>query len=128
MKKIRIGVRLKLGIVFAAVVILLALSMGTYAYVTMKDKVIESAQEKLESDLQLGRKLLETRYPGDWSIKQGQLYKGDTLMEGDLSIIDEIGNLTSDSVTIFRGNTRVATNVSIDGVRQVNTQAAPQVQ
>ncbi|NLC08202.1 MAG: HAMP domain-containing protein [Syntrophomonadaceae bacterium] len=128
MKKIRIGVRLKLGIVFASIVILLALSMGSYAYVTIKDKVYGFAQEKLKSDLQLGRKLIDTRYPGDWSIKQGQLYKGDTLMEGDLSIIDEIGNLTSDSVTIFRGNTRVATNVSIDGVRQVNTQAAPEVQ
>ena len=91
MKKIRIGVRLKLGIVFASIVILLALSMGSYAYVTIKDKVYGFAQEKLKSDLQLGRKLIDTRYPGDWSIKQGQLYKGDTLMEGDLSIIDEIG-------------------------------------
>ncbi|NLK51296.1 MAG: methyl-accepting chemotaxis protein [Syntrophomonadaceae bacterium] len=128
MLKIRLGVRVKLGLVFAAVVTVLALGMGTYAYFTMKEKIIASSEEKLKSDLQLGSRLLDSRYPGEWTIQQGQLYKGNVLMEGNNSIVDEIGSLTEDSVTIFRGNTRVSTNVMKDGVRQVNTQAATTVQ
>jgi methyl-accepting chemotaxis protein len=128
MEKIKFGVRLKLGLVFAIIVTLVAVGMGSYAYLTMKEKVIASAQEKLKSDLLMGMRLLEARYPGDWSIRQDHLYKGDALMEGDLDIIDEIGGLTLDSVTIFKGSTRVATNVVKDGVRQVNTQAAALVQ
>lgn len=36
-----------------------------------------AAVEKVKSDLQLAYNYINLKYPGDWSIKDGMLYKGD---------------------------------------------------
>lgn len=123
----RLGVRKQLGLTFALVVIMVTLSMGFYAVNATRREVVQSAQEKLEGDVALGRMMLEQCYPGDWSIQNGQLYKGEHLINGDFSLIDQIGQATGDTVTIFQGDTRVATNVMKDGIRQVNTKVSAQV-
>ena len=48
-------------------------------------------------------------------------------MNGRNYIVDYIGQLTGDSVTIFCGGIRVATNVTKDGQRVVNTQVSEEV-
>jgi methyl-accepting chemotaxis protein len=63
-------------------------------------------------------------FPGDWEIKGGLLYKGGVLMEENYQVVDEIGELTGDTVTIFKGDTRVSTNVMLDGERQVGTKVS----
>ncbi|NPV27899.1 MAG: hypothetical protein HPY81_10825 [Firmicutes bacterium] len=123
----KIGVRTQLSLTFALVVILITVSMGFYAVTTMSKEVIQSAQEKLQGDLALGRAMLEQRYPGEWAVRNGQLYKGEHLINGDFTVVDEIGRATGDTVTIFQGDTRVSTNVMKDGVRQINTKVSPQV-
>ena len=121
------GILAKLIATFVAVVTVLAVSMGTYAYYTMKNNLISSAQEKLKADLNMGRELIDQHFPGPWSIKDGRLYKGETLMEERFDIVDMIGSLTGDTATIFRENIRVSTNVTKDGKRQVNTPVSEQV-
>lgn len=121
------GIRFKLIATFIAVVTVLAASMGTYAYYTMKNNLISSAQEKLKSDINMGRELINQYFPGPWSLREGRLYKGETLMEGNFAIVDMVGNLTGDTATIFRENIRVATNVTKNGERQVNTPVSEQV-
>ncbi|MBO8158336.1 MAG: methyl-accepting chemotaxis protein [Thermosyntropha sp.] len=101
--------------------------MGIYATWLMGNKVVMTAEEKLKSDLALGREIIEQKYPGDWQIIGGKLYKGNVLMEGNYQIVDRIGKLTGGTVTIFKGDTRVATNVMRDNHRMVNTKAADYV-
>ena len=79
------------------------------------------------SDLKTGGHIIDQAYPGTWRIADGQLYKGDTLINDQHDIVDHIGSLTGDSVTIFSGDTRVATNVTKEGQRMVNTQVSEQV-
>lgn len=79
----------------------------------------ESALEKVKSDLRLGEALVESRLPGPWEIRDGNLYKGGALINENHAIVDEIGELTGDTCTIFQGDTRVATNVIRDDRRAV---------
>lgn len=83
--------------------------------------------EKAKSDLALGEALIEAEIPGAWQILNGQLYKGQTLINGNYAIIDKIAAMTGGTATIFQGDTRVATNVIRDGQRAVGTQAADNV-
>lgn len=118
----------KIVSMFVVSIVLINVGIGMYSVNSMKQKVLGAAQEKLKSDAAMGNALLNERFPGNWSIKEGSLYKGATKMNDKFDIVDEIGELTGDTVTIFQGDTRVATNV-IDqqGDRAVNTQATDAV-
>ena len=93
----------------------------------MQDKIISAAQEKLRSDLNVTKAYLNTRDSGAWSVKDGRLLKGNTLING-IVIIDEIKEMTKGNVTIFLSDVRVATTVlNADGSRATGTKAAEQV-
>ncbi|HZJ85276.1 MAG TPA: methyl-accepting chemotaxis protein [Syntrophomonadaceae bacterium] len=123
----KLNVRVRLILAFTLVFAGITGLMGIYASYSMSDKVMETAQQKLTSDLSLGREIIDNYYPGDWQLKNGSLYKGDTLMEENYPIIDRIGELTGDTVTIFKHDTRVTTNVTQDGQRMINTKVSDEV-
>ncbi|MDH7577765.1 MAG: methyl-accepting chemotaxis protein [Bacillota bacterium] len=123
----KVRLRWKLMVLLLGAIIFFSAGVGTYAVKTMYDKVIKAAQEKLKADLALGREYLEERYPGPWAVRDGKLYKGDTLMNENFTAVDAIGSLTGDTVTIFQGDTRVATNVMKEGKRAIGTQVSPEV-
>lgn len=111
-----------------SMICLLSVITGTYSILQMKEKVIESAQSKLLSDLALSRTLIDARYPGQWNLKDSRLYKGNFAFNDQFDLVDEIGSLTGDTVTIFQGDTRIATNViQEDGNRATNTQVSKAV-
>lgn len=115
-------------ILLLAVFAVLFLTVATFIIMTVQDKVIITAHEKLKGDLAMGKALLNAQYPGEWSIRDGKLFKGETQMNDNASLVDTIGGLTSDSVTIFQGDTRVATNVkTAQGSRAIGTKAAENV-
>lgn len=121
----KISVRVRLILAFTLILALVTGIMGVYATSVMSDKIVISAQEKLSSDLNMGWQMLDYYYPGDWAIKNGQLYKGNVLMEENYELIDKIGELTGgDTVTIFKGDTRVSTNVMNNNERCVGTQVS----
>lgn len=88
----KISVRVRLILAFAVILATVTGIMGIYATSVMSEKILMSAQEKLSSDLALGRQLIETEYPGDWQISNGKLYKGKILMEENYELIDRIGS------------------------------------
>ena len=95
----------------------------------MMTKTIQGeALEKAKSDLQTGLAIIDLSYPGDWNIKAGKLYKGDTLINDNYEIVDHIGELTNgDTVTIFLQDTRVTTNVMTEGKKAIGTQVSDAV-
>lgn len=123
----KVNVRLRLIVAFTLVVAGVTGLMGIYATYSMSEKVMETAEQKLVSDLALGREIVDTFYPGDWQLKGGKLYKGDILIEGNYEAVDRIGELTGDTVTIFKHDTRVSTNVTQNGERMVNTKVSDEV-
>ncbi len=61
-----------------------------------------------------------------FSIQDGTLRVGTTVLNGNLEIVDGIKRITGGTATIFQGDTRIATNVlKPDGSRAVGTKLAP---
>ena len=111
-------------ILLNTLVIILGLII-TLTWVTKQLRVEANnlAVEKAKGDLKLAQSLLDSRVPGPWSIRDGNLYKGDTVINGNNSFVDEVGYLTGDTCTIFQGDTRVSTNV----IREKHGYSAPKV-
>lgn len=86
-----------------------------------------AALEKVKGDLQMGEAMLNLIYPGPWLIKEGRLYKGNQLMNNNISFVELVGRLTGDTCTIFQGDTRIATNVIRNGKRAVGTKVSAEI-
>ena len=125
--KLNLRLRTK-ALLLLAIFALMFLTVSIFTIMTVQNKVIKTAHEKLKADLAMGNALLNAQYPGAWSIRDGKLFKGQTQMNDNFSIVDNIGSLTSDTVTIFQGDTRVTTNVkNAQGNRAIGTKAAENV-
>ena len=125
--KINMNLRTKILLLVALFAVIIV-GIGLSAMFIIDAKVINTAHEKLAGDLAMGRTLLNEKHPGAWSIREGKLFKGDTVMSGNFTIVDTIGELTGDTVTLFQGDTRVSTNVKKpSGERAVGTKAAQNV-
>ncbi len=126
MKK-RMSLKTKI-LLFVVLFALILVAIGFSTVFIIDNKVINTAHEKLAGDLAMGRTLLNEKHPGAWSIRDGKLFKGDTVMSDNFTIVDTIGELTGDTVTLFQGDTRVSTNVKKPtGERAVGTKAAQNV-
>jgi methyl-accepting chemotaxis protein len=121
-------IRTKLLIVTTIILLIFGITSFVFTINTVNNIALEDFIEKLRGDSHLGYSFLDIYYPGDWEVKDGKLYKGGHLINGDTVVVDEIREKTGSVATIFRGNTRVATNVLKDGKRAVNTQCAPEVE
>ena len=64
----------KILLIFISIIFIIITSLSLYAVINTKTMVIDSAQEKLISDLALGKELLNTDYPGEWSVKNLYFY------------------------------------------------------
>lgn len=109
------------------IILIFSTVIGIVVNQEITEGVKEFAVEKAKGDLSLAYRYVDNKYPGDWEVRDNQLYKGTTMMNDNFEIVDEIGNDTGDTVTIFQGDTRIATNVMLDGERAVGTQASPEV-
>ena len=119
---------MKKKLIVPYVILMITFSASIYLFVDFK--VIKPLiMDKLSADHAIGYSLLEGKYPGDWSVRDGKLYKGDQLIEGETIVVDEIKKRTTSVATIFLGNTRIATSVlKEDGSRAVGTKVAPEVE
>jgi methyl-accepting chemotaxis protein len=122
-KKLSLGS--KLNLLFLAVLLLLSCTILVVAQRQLESGIKSAALEKAKGDLALGYAYLEAKHPGEWSVRDGVLYKGETKINENDTLVDEIGRLTGgDTVTIFLGDTRVATNVIKDGQRAIGTKVS----
>lgn len=117
----------KINVVVLIMMMFLAIAVGGVVVQQVTKGIKDFALEKARGDLNLGKSYLDAKFPGDWAIKDGNLYKGETQISGNFEIVDEIGEQTGDTVTIFQGNTRVATNVMNNGERAVGTEVSEEV-
>jgi methyl-accepting chemotaxis protein len=122
----KIGMKKKLIVPY--VVLMSIFSVSVYFFVSL-EIINPLILDKLAADQALGYSLLDGKYPGDWSVRDEKLYKGEQMIEGETTVVDEIKKSTNSVATIFRGNTRVATCVlKDDGSRAVGTKVAPEVE
>lgn len=117
----------KINLMVLGIIIFLCMVIGYFVVQEITQGVKDSAIEKAKGDLELSYRYINSEYPGDWQIKDGQLYKGDVLFNENFEVVDQIAEDTKDTVSIFQGDTRIATNVMKEGKRAVGTQASAEV-
>ncbi|WP_286927112.1 MULTISPECIES: methyl-accepting chemotaxis protein [Lysinibacillus] len=124
----RVSIRKKISLlIFSCILLLTSLLAGINYYVAKKN-LLESANTKLLSDIQVSYEYLNAKFPGDWSIKNNQLYKGDVNMVENFEIADKVGELTNgNAVSIFQKDTRISTNIVENGQRALNTKVSDEV-
>lgn len=122
--KIKWKIILALDSVLALIIILSLLTFQS----KITRLVSSEASQELMNYSSLGLSLIDTYYPGDWSLVDNQLYKGDALLNEDYTIVDELSSQTGMLATIFAMDTRISTTVKDDkGERQIGTPASEKV-
>ncbi|MGG3454098.1 methyl-accepting chemotaxis protein [Paenibacillus rhizolycopersici] len=117
----------KINLIVVGILVVVSGTIGFVAVKQMESGIKTFATAKARSDLELVNRYLDSKYPGAWRIEGDRFYKGETVISGNFEIVDEIGGLTEDTVTIFQGDTRVSTNVMVDGERAVGTKVSDKV-
>lgn len=121
-------IKWKIVLTSVTVIAVLAVTILMVTYTQVSSLVKEDTSESLDNYLKMGSQLIDKTYEGDWSVEGDQMYKGDTLINDNFEVIDDLTEDTTILATIFMGDTRIATNVSNDaGERQVGTQASEAV-
>ncbi|MED5072568.1 cache domain-containing protein [Anoxybacillus geothermalis] len=109
------------------IIILLTIVLTAAAIIQIKKGIQKETLERVKSSLSLAYHYLDEKYEGSWAVKNGALYKGSEKINGNNQLVDEIGNLTGGTATIFQNETRVATNIIVNNRRAVGTTAPPEV-
>lgn len=94
----------------------------------MKDRDLSGVITKVQADLATSGEIIDTKYPGSWVVRDGELYKGPVKISYNNDIVDHLSRLTGDTVTIFLGEMRVATTErGSNGERAISTKASASV-
>lgn len=91
----------------------------------MRVRAVDAAIVKANTDLEMGMEIIHLTNPGPWHVQDGTLYKGQTQISHSTELVDHLADLTGDTVTLFLGDTRVATTVrSANGERAIGTKVS----
>lgn len=122
------SIRRKLNLLIAGCILLLTAILAVTNYYNTEEGMLESANAKLQSDLQITYKYVDALIPGEWQIVDGKLHKGDVNIVENYDVIDEVGELTDgNAFSIFQHETRISTNIIENGERAINTKVSDAV-
>jgi len=125
MKKLSMQNKMSLLIVAIITFVLIAISLVNTS--EMKTALQDEYNIRLNQILDLSVHNLHQTLPGDWQLKNGEIYKGDAKVADETAIIDKLGELSQAAITIFANDTRINTNIVVDGQRAIGTTADPKV-
>lgn len=122
----RMKLSTQINIIAITLLIIISTIMTSLVFYQMQNGIKQGTSLKAESDLKMSYSLINKKFPGDWSVQEGKLYKGNILMKQNPDL-DEIGTMTGDLFTLFQNDIRISSNVSQDQSRAIGTQADPLV-
>lgn len=109
-------------------IVIVCVLMGVIGYIRASEVFAKALQMKASADVNALAEILNLRYDGDWHLQDGILFKGTQQLDGTNEIADYLSNVCGSKVTIFNGDTRVATTVkNAEGQRAVGTKASQAV-
>lgn len=117
----------KVIIAFITLVACICGAIGTMTVFNVRDNFAVALNEKAMGDINMSLALIDSKYPGEWSLKDGVLFKGNIQLNNNFELVDNLAKLNNNHVTIFAGDTRIATTVVVEGKRAVGTKAAGNV-
>jgi methyl-accepting chemotaxis protein len=120
----RLSASTKSALLALVIAALVSASVAVAGIVIMDDNAMTAARQAVDRNMRIAWHEVELRGK-DYKVADGKLIAGNTVLDGDLSLVDKVVELGGGNATIFRGDTRVATNVKKpDGSRAVGTQLA----
>jgi methyl-accepting chemotaxis protein len=126
LRKMKIGT--KINFIFLVIILIFSIVIGFTATLIIENGMEERILAKVKSDNALGFQYLNEARPGNWEIKNNELVKGETTVNGTHEIVDNIKKLTGSEATLFQGDVRISTTIKEkNGERDVNTKASPEV-
>ncbi|WP_010096152.1 methyl-accepting chemotaxis protein [Ornithinibacillus scapharcae] len=117
----------KINLLVIGIIVFIAISISFIAKIQIDNSLNKVFNDRVEVVSSLAYNLIDEKYPGDWSIRNNQLYKGVINFTGKDELLDEITKVSGGTASIFLGDTTVATNVVVDGERRNGQQAAPSI-
>lgn len=127
LRKMKLGP--KIFLMFLLLLLIMAGTMSQMFLMMLKDGIRDEVSQNAIGTNSLALKYLDARYPGEWAVKPDGLYKGVQKMNENNEILDEIKSATGNMITLFQGNTRVATTImKEDGKRAIGTTVDPAVE
>lgn len=127
----RIGMTVKLRlttrftIIIIAALVVLASVLAQQAIGLVVDAMERMAMERQNSNMAVAWELLHREGETFRLADDGTLYADDTMLNGDVALVDTVQRLVGGTATIFAGDTRVSTNVlKSDGSRAIGTTLA----
>ena len=106
-------------------IIIVCVLMGIIGYIRASEVFAKALQMKATADVKSLTEILNYRFVGDWHLENGILFKGEQQFDGEEKLVDELSQVCDGKVTIFNGDTRVATTVKDSaGKRAVGTKAS----
>lgn len=116
-----------LVLMIGSLVILAVIFILVFGWYT-RQQAVDAAIVKAKSDLATCMEIINLTYVGHWHVKDGMLYKGENLISYQTELVDHLADLTSNTVTIFHIDTRVATTVrGNNGQRAIGTKVSDTV-
>lgn len=118
----RFKIQAKFNLLMIGVILFLAVAIGFVAKVQIEKAMMDVYTARVKVVSQLGYNWLDAAYPGEWSIKDGEMYKGETKLNDHQELVDGIGTITGGAATIFQEDVRISTNVKGEnGERMIGT-------
>ena len=125
--KLKLGLGTKINLMFVLIILIGASILGFVMSLAIRGSIEEFAIDKVKSDSNMAYEYINAAYPGDWRVQNDQLYKGETLINDNHDLVDEIAQKTNDTVAFYLGTTSVATTILDNGERMVGTTVAQEV-
>ncbi len=108
---------------FAALLSLLLALLAVVGQMSL-DAAQRNAAARLETSITVAWDALKSR-GSVFSTRDGKMFAGDALIDGDLEMVDRVKRLVGGVATVFLHDTRVTTNViAPDGKRAIGTKLA----
>jgi len=106
-------------------VVLLGTVLVALTWSLLHDSAESAARERVDANIKVAWDVLRAKGQ-TFSVADSKLLAGDTVLNGDIELVDKVKALVGGTCTIFMGDTRIATNVTKpDGTRATGTQLAP---
>ncbi|KOP80711.1 hypothetical protein AMS59_04910 [Lysinibacillus sp. FJAT-14745] len=123
----KLSMQNKMSLLIVAIIAFVIIAIGLVNTNEMKTTLQAEYNTRLTQIFDLSVHNLDQTLPGKWHLKNGDLYKGDAKIANETAIIDKLGELSQAAITIFAQDTRINTNIVVDGKRAIGTTADPKV-
>ncbi|MFF6015464.1 methyl-accepting chemotaxis protein [Lysinibacillus fusiformis] len=123
----KLSIQKKMSLLIVVIIGFVLIAIGLMNTTEMKKTLRDEYNTRLHQILDLSILNLDQTLPGEWQLKNGELYKGNVNVANETALIDTLGELSQAAITIFAGETRINTNIVVDGQRAIGTTVDPKV-